>query len=140
MKKMFKKIAASILAVSTLATCAISLVSCGGNTFDDESFKIGATGPLTEEAASYGISVQNGAKLAIKHLNEKEGGVKFSFMMLDDKAGAEDASTNYDTLYDNGMQLSLGGVTSGAGEAFAKKANSDKLFCMSPSASADPHR
>ena len=137
MKKMFKKIAAVILSAAMLATCALSLTSCGG-LFEEESFKIGATGPLTEEAASYGISVQNGAKLAVKHLNEKEGGVKFSFAILDDKAGAEDASTNYDTLYDAGMQFSLGGVTSGAGEAFAKKANTDKIFCMTPSGSADP--
>jgi branched-chain amino acid transport system substrate-binding protein len=36
------------------------------------------------------------------------------------------------------MQMSLGGVTSGSGEAFATKANVDKIFCMTPSGSADP--
>ncbi len=137
MNKFFKKLVCGVAMIATTVACTLSLTSCGGGLFEKDTFKIGATGPLTGEAASYGISVQNGAKLAVKHLNEK-GGVKFSFAILDDKAGAEDAATNYDTLYDAGMQLSLGGVTSGSGEAFAKKANTDKIFCMTPSGSADP--
>jgi REP element-mobilizing transposase RayT len=103
--------------VAMLVPC---FASCGDK---NEAFKIGATGPLTGEAASYGISVQNGAALAVKHLNAKDGGLKFEFKILDDKAGAADATTNYATLADWGMQLSLGGVTSGAGEAFAKQAD-----------------
>ena len=134
MKKTFAKLIAVAMVLTLTVAC---LASCGSTLFEKESFKIGVSGPLTGEAASYGISVQNGAKLAVKHLNEK-GGVKFSFAILDDKASAEDAATNYDTLADAGMQFSLGGVTSGAGEAFAKKANSEGLFCMTPSGSADP--
>ncbi len=137
MKSTFKRILSAVVVLALLAASMLALASCGDKTFADGTIKIGATGPLTGDNASYGISVQNGAKLAIKHLNEKEG-IKFSFAILDDKAGAEDASTNYDTLYDAGMQISLGGVTSGSGEAFAKKANVDKVFCMTPSGSADP--
>lgn len=134
MKKTIAKILCLALAVFMLVPCFVSCNKDEGNT----AFKIGATGPLTGEAASYGISVQNGAKLAVKHLNEKENGLKFEFKILDDKAGAEDAATNYATLADWGMQFSLGGVTSGAGEAFAKQADIDSLFCMTPSGSADP--
>ena len=134
MKKTFLKVFCMLLCVAMLVPC---FASCGDDS-ENTSFKIGATGPLTGEAASYGISVQNGAALAVKHLNEKEGGLKFEFRILDDKAGAEDAATNYATLADWGMQLSLGGVTSGAGEAFAKQADIDSLFCMTPSGSADP--
>ena len=137
MKSMFKKIVSAVVVLALLATSMLSLASCGDKLFEDDTIKIGATGPLSGDAASYGISVQNGAKLAVKHLNEKDG-IKFSFAILDDKAGVEDASTNYDTLYDAGMQISLGGVTSGSGEAFAKKGNADKVFCMTPSGSADP--
>jgi branched-chain amino acid transport system substrate-binding protein len=64
--------------------------------------------------------------------------VQFSFIIKDDQCGAEEAGQNYDSLYDAGMQISLGGVTSGAGEAFATKANADGLFSMTPSGSADP--
>ena len=123
-----------LLCVAMLVPC---FASCGDET-KNTSFMIGATGPLTGGAASYGKSVQQGAKLAVKHLNAKEGGVKFTFEMLDDMAEAEPASSNYDSLMDKGMQFSLGGVTSGSGEAFAKKANAEKVFCMTPSGSADP--
>ena len=135
MKNVFKKVLTTAVAVATLATSVLGLASCGGT--DNTAFKIGASGPLTGDAASYGISVQNGAKLAVKHINAK-GGVQFAFDIKDDQADPEQASQNYDTLYDDGMQVSLGGVTSGAGEAFAKKANADHIFAMTPSGSADP--
>ena len=140
MKNVFKKIFAATVAVATMATAMVGLTSCGGNngpTAENTAFYIGATGPLTGEAASYGNSVKQGAALAVKHLNA-QGGVQFSFKILDDKAGAADATTNYGTLYDDGMQMSLGGVTSGAGEAFANLANADGVFAMTPSGSADP--
>ena len=123
----------------TPSACAFSMASCSKSKlgFKDDTIKIGATGPLTGDAASYGTSVMNGAMLAVKHLNEK-GGLQFSFDIKDDQAGSTAAATNYDTLYEDGMQVSLGGVTSGSGEAFATKANEDGLFAMSPSASADP--
>ena len=134
MKKVFKKVVATAMAATMMMTAAFSLASCGQKS---DAVKIGATGPLTGDAASYGISVKNGAELAVKHINEK-GGLQFAFDMKDDKGLPTDASTNYDVLADNGMQLSLGGVTSGAGEAFAKKANAEGIFCMTPSGSADP--
>ena len=138
MKNVFKKVVATVAAVSMLAVCAFSLASCNksGLGFKNGTIKIGATGPLTGDAASYGTSVMNGAMLAVKHLNEK-GGMEYSFDIKDDQAAAAPAATNYDTLYEDGMQVSLGGVTSGSGEAFATKANADKVFCMTPSGSAD---
>ena len=136
MNSVFKKIMAAVLVVAMLAASAVMLGSCGGDE-GAKAFVVGATGPLTGDAASYGISVQNGAKLAIKHINAK-GGIQFTLNMKDDQATADEAAANYDILYDAGMQVSLGGVTSGSGEAFAKKANVDKIFCMTPSGSADP--
>ncbi len=133
-----KKTFAKIIAIAMILTLAVAcFASCGGSKNDNTSFKIGATGPLTGGAASYGQSVQNGAKLAVKHLNAK-GGIQFEFKILDDEALAEPAVTNYATLADWGMQFSLGGVTSGSGEAFAKQADIDNVFCMTPSGSADP--
>lgn len=134
MKKMMKKIVTSAVAVAMLATSALGLVSCGGN--DKTAIMIGGSGPLTGDAASYGISVQQGAALAVKHLNEKDG-LKFTLEMKDDQCDPEEAKNNYMLLADAGMQVSLGGVTSGAGEAFAKAANADHIFCMTPSGSAD---
>lgn len=131
--KSFKKIICAVLAAGMLCT---GFAGCG-KTSGDKTYFIGATGPLTGSAMSYGVSVQNGASLAIKEINEAGGlnGVKFNFEMLDDKATAEDASTAYDQLFDKGMQISIGSVTSGSCEAFASKAAQDNLFFITPSAS-----
>ena len=102
--KMFKKLAAAGLATALIAAC---FTGCGKGDAEKAYF-IGATGPLTGSAMSYGMSVQNGAKLAVDEINAAGGlnGVKFKFEILDDKATPEDASVGYDQLYDKGMQVS----------------------------------
>ncbi|NLL62747.1 MAG: ABC transporter substrate-binding protein [Ruminococcaceae bacterium] len=131
-----KKILAIALALSML----ICFTACGSkNGADsDKTIFIGATGPLTGDASSYGISVKNGAQLAIDEINAAGGfnGIKLKFDMKDDKATAEDAATGYDALMDAGMQVSLGSVTSGSCQAFGTKAAADNLFFITPSASA----
>ncbi len=132
MKKTMKKILCAAVAVALMIP---ALASCGGKNKNKEFF-LGSTGPLSGDAASYGISVNNGALLAVEHINAK-GGLQFKFEMKDDKADPKEATANYALLADAGMQASLGGVTSGAGEAFAKLANAEGVFCMTPSGSAD---
>lgn len=133
MKKIAKFMSAALSAVLILSAMA----GCGGNGKKDV-FLIGCTGPLTGDASSYGISVKQGASLAVEEINANGGlnGVEFAFDMKDDKATAEDANTGYDALYDAGMKISLGGVTSGSCAAFAEKAAKDNIFVMTPSASA----
>ncbi len=124
---------------TTAADIAYDLTMEGDYTADNTEFVIGATGPLTGDAASYGISVQQGAQLAIDEINAAGGlnGISFKFDMKDDKATAADASTGYDALYEAGMQVSLGSVTSGSAESFATRADEDGVFALTPSASAD---
>jgi len=111
----------------------------GDYTADNTEYVIGATGPLTGDAASYGISVQQGAQLAVDEINAAGGlnGVNFKLDMKDDKSTAADASTGYDALYEAGMQASIGSVTSGSAESFATRADEDGVFSLTPSASAD---
>lgn len=113
-----------------------ALAGCGDN--GGNAYLIGCTGPLTGDNSSYGISVKQGAELAVEEINKNGGlnGVEFKFEMKDDKATAEDAGTGYDALYDAGMQISLGSVTSGSCAAFAEKAAKDNIFVITPSASA----
>ena len=107
--------------------------------YESGEFFIGATGPLTGPAASYGTSVMQGAKLAVDEINAAGGlnGITFWFEMKDDKALAEDAKRGYETLYEDGMQVSLGSVTSASAKSFAIRAAFDKVFSLTPSASAD---
>lgn len=111
----------------------------GDYTADNEKFVIGATGPLTGDTSSYGISVQNGAQLAVDEINANGGlnGIEFDFRMKDDKAAAADASTGFDALYEEGMQVSLCSVTSGAAESFATRCDEYGVFALTPSGSSD---
>lgn len=131
-----KKFVSLVAAVAVIAT---AFAGCGkGSEKDGKTYLIGSTGPLTGDASAYGESVKNGAQLAIDEINAAGGlnGVKFSFEMKDDKATAEDAATGYDALMDEGMQISIGSVTSGSCESFAAKSVEDNLFAITPSASA----
>lgn len=111
----------------------------GDYTANNDKFVIGATGPLTGDASSYGISVQSGAQLAIDEINANGGlnGIEFAFSMKDDKAAAADASTGFDALYEEGMQASLCSVTSGAAESFATRCDEYGVFALTPSGSSD---
>ena len=142
-----KKVLALVLVAVLCLGC---FAACGGNGGEEKpvagdnyaanntEYLIGCTGPLTGDAASYGISVQNGAQIAIEEINAAGGlnGVMFKFDMKDDKAGVPDAQTGYDALYEAGMQASIGSVTSGSAKAFGDKAAEDNVFFMTPSASA----
>ena len=139
-----KKLLALLMAAA-MVFCLAACQSAGntdtgstGYTANNTEYIIGATGPLTGDASSYGISVQEGASLAVEQINANGGlnGVNFKFDMKDDKAAAADAASGYDMLYESGMQISLGSVTSGSCASFATKALSDNLFFITPSASA----
>ena len=139
-----------LMALFMAAAMTVSLAACGdktesgkGNsgetyTANNTEFVIGGTGPLTGDASSYGVSVQEGATIAIEEINANGGlnGVNFKLDMKDDKAAAADAATGYDMLYEAGMNISIGSVTSASCASFAAKAAQDNVFFITPSASA----
>lgn len=152
MKKILKK----VVSLGLLGTLTVaSLAGCGtknngstgsegstGNTSGTDTFLIGGLGPLTGGAASYGISVKQGADVAIKEINEA-GGVKVGDKTLnlelqfeDDEADGETAMAAYNTLMDKKIQALLGTVTSGAGLAIADQTNEDGILQITPSGSA----
>lgn len=99
------------------------------------AFKIGAIGPLTGAAASYGNSVCNGVELACKDFSTDE--FPLTSKAEDDVADGEKAVNAFNSLADWGMQALVGPTTTGASIAVAEVANSDpKVFMMTPSASS----
>ena len=146
MKKM-----TSVLSMALAAMMVIgSLTACGGGddkaattTKDGEAvFTIGGMGPLTGDAASYGVSVKQGGEVAIKEINEA-GGVKvgdttykLALVFEDDEATEDKAIQAYNAVMDQGAQAIMGAVTSGACIAITDLTLEDGILQITPSGSA----
>ncbi len=128
--------------VMVLAMIVSLFAGCGGGknyTANNTEFVIGLSGPLTGGAAIYGTAVANAAQLAVDEINEAGGlnGVKFKLIATDDMHDATKVSTNYSSMYESGMQVSLGCVTTTPCLEFKNLSKEDNLFFITPSASAD---
>ena len=142
MKKMFALLMAVMMAVTMFAACAPSDGGSAGNSGDttgNTEFVIGFSGPLTGGAAVYGLAVQNSAQMAVDEINEAGGlnGYKFKLIATDDQHDATKVATNYANLMNQGMQVSLGTVTTAPGLEFKTLAKEDNVFFLTPSASGD---
>ena len=106
---------------------------------NNTEFVIGLTGPLTGGVAIYGTAVANSAQMAVDEINAAGGlnGVKFKLVVLDDKHDASIIATNFATLLEGGMQVSLGAVTSAPCNEFKTYAKDENVFFLTPSASND---
>lgn len=137
MKSIFKRAFAVLMAAAML----FSLSACGGANYtaDNTEYVIGLSGPLTGDAAVYGVAVQNSAQLAVDEINEAGGlnGVKFKLLATDDTNDATKVAANYANMFENGMQVSLGTVTTAPGLEFKKLSQEDNVFFLTPSSSGD---
>ena len=140
MKKVIALLMAALLAVAMFAACSPAE---GGNNSSGNAggteIVIGVSGPLTGGAAVYGLAVQNAAQMAVDEINEAGGmnGYKLKFIATDDQHDATKVATNYANLMNQGMQLSLGTVTTAPGLEFKTLAKEDNVFFLTPSASGD---
>ena len=138
-KKFMALSLAAVMAGSCLTACGDSSKSDGGSKGDENTIVIGGSGPLTGDAAQYGVAVKNAAQLAVDEINEAGGvnGVKFKLVFEDDEADPGDKAVNaYNALKDKGMQIMLGTVTTGSCLAVIDKTKQDNIFQITPSASA----
>lgn len=123
--------------------CMGLLSGCGGTGGDyaanNTEYVLGVSGPLTGGAAMYGMAVANAAKLAVDEINAAGGlnGVNFKLVALDDVNDATKVSTNYSSMLEGGMQVSLGTVTTQPGLEFSNLSADDNVFFLTPSASGD---
>ncbi len=133
-----------VLKGGMVVAMAMSMVACSSSSTagstaagssTDGAFKLGGSGPITGDAAVYGLAVQHGAEIAVEEINE-EGKVKLDFKFEDDEADGEKATTAYNTLADWGMQVSLATTTSGAGQAVSPLYQQDNIFAITPSGSS----
>ena len=144
MKNMFKKVMSFTLAATMAVGSMLSLASCGEKknnnyTKDNETIKIGVSGPLTGGAAKYGVAVKNSAQMAVDEINAAGGldGMMFELLALDDEHKKENVTTTYSAMYEAGMQISLGTVTTAPGLEFKELSKEDNVFALTPSATGD---
>ena len=122
--------------------CLGALTGCGSKVNyakDNTEFVIGVSGPLTGGAAMYGTAVKNSAQMAVDEINAAGGfnGIMFKFVATDDMNDPAKLSTNYSSMYEGGMQISLGTVTTQPGLEFKNLSKDDNVFFLTPSASGD---
>ena len=127
MKKTF---VAMLLAV----VMALTMVS-GALAEETAAIKVGLIGPMTGDAASYGVSVAQGAELAVGEVNAL-GGVQLELNVQDDEHDPEMSVNAYNTLWDWGAQMIIGTVTTSPCIAVAAEAYNDRMFMLTPSASS----
>jgi branched-chain amino acid transport system substrate-binding protein len=135
-----KKIISLVLCLVMLAGVSVfCFTSCNGE--DGGTIKIGFSGPLSGGAAMYGIAVKNSAQMAVDEINAMDdnglNGIKFELIFRDDVHDATKIETNFTQLLADGMQISLGTVTTKPGLAFKTLAKDQNLFYLTPSASGD---
>ncbi len=134
------------------AAMTLSMAACGSQSSDDNSntdastdstdsaevqtFKLGSSGPLTGDAAIYGMAVVQGAELAVNEINASDSKIKFEFQKQDDEADGEKSVNAYNTMMDWGMQVLVGPTTTGASIAVADACYNDRTFMLTPSASS----
>ena len=138
MKKVMRILCLALAVVMALGC----LTSCGGAkgyTAENTEYVIGVSGPLTGAAAVYGVAVQNSAQMAVDEINAAGGlnGVNFKLIATDDTHDATKVATNYSSMLEQGMQVSLGTVTTAPGLEWANLSVEDNVFFLTPSASGD---
>ncbi|MBR6573995.1 MAG: ABC transporter substrate-binding protein [Clostridia bacterium] len=130
---MYKKIFAIMMAAAMMLTC---LAGCGNDKpASSATIKIGGIGPLTGDAATYGIATKQGAEIAVAEINAK-GGIQFELNFQDDEADGEKGVNAYNALKDWDMQILYGCTTTGSCVAVAGETYADRYFQLTPSASS----
>lgn len=122
-----KKLIVAALCLAMIAMAALASA---------DAIKIGGSGPLTGPAADYGISVKNGAEIAVAEINAAAGQTVLELNFQDDEHDPEKAINAYNDVLDWGAQMIAGTVTTSPCIAVGAQAFEDRVFMLTPSASS----
>lgn len=134
MKKAIKKTLVASLAIAMIATL---FTGCNGGGNSAKVLRIGGMGPLTGENASYGISVRNGAQVAVDEINAAGGvnGMTLELAFEDDEASPEKAKNAFSALMDKEIHVMLGATTTDATIALGELTQKENMLQITPSGS-----
>ena len=100
------------------------------------TLKIAHIGPTTGAAALYGLATLHGAEVAVEEVNAKGGKYRVELINEDDEHNVEKVINAYNAALDAGAQMILGTTTSKPCEAAAALGYEERVFFLTPSASA----
>lgn len=130
-----KKLAGICAAVMMLAGV---MAGCGGGQQSGELIKIGANLEMTGNNATFGKSASNGAKLAIKQINDNGGvlGKKLTLVVADNKSEAAEAANSMQKLITQDKVVAvIAPIASSSVIAGAQVNQDNKVLAISPTAS-----
>jgi branched-chain amino acid transport system substrate-binding protein len=118
---------------------AAFLAACGGGADEPKEIVVGEYGSLTGTSATFGISTDNGIKLATEEQNAKGGigGVPIRIVVEDDQSKAEEAATAVNKILSRDRPVALlGEVSSSRSLAAAPLAQAAGVPMISPSSTS----
>lgn len=130
-----KKRTLALLLVAALAVAMLAGCAGGKEGSSSGAVKIGGIGPLTGDAAIYGLATQRGAQIAVDEINAK-GGIQLELNFQDDTGVAETAVSAYSNLRDWGADVIYGCTTTTPCVTVASETFADRYFQLTPSASS----
>lgn len=135
--KLRKKFAVGMLLAGLVFTgCSNSNEEAGSaeKTEMGDTITLGNSAPLTGPVSIYGITTNNGIKLALDEINEAGGilGKKVEWKEYDDKGEITDAVTNYNKLMEDEVSAIFGGVPSKPSLAIAEASVNDGIVYITP--------
>lgn len=135
-----KRKVGKVLLVGVLMASVLGFVGCSPSSGGDpDAIKLGLIGPLSGDAAIYGTSANDGAKLAVKEINAAGGidGKNIELISYDSKADQTEALNAYNRLRDqDGVVGIIGGVLSGESIAMHDTMVLDGMPVLAPTATA----
>ncbi|SHJ59702.1 ABC transporter substrate-binding protein [Propionispora hippei] len=126
-----------VKALFGLAMSAVLLAGCGGQQSADV-IKLGANLEMTGGNATFGGSASNGAKLAIKQVNEKGGvlGKKLDLVVADNKSEAAEAANAMQKLITQDKVVAVIAPIASSSVIAGAQVNADnQVLAISPTAS-----
>lgn len=132
MKRKFSLVLVALILL--LTSCNGAGNSTGVQDLERETVKLGASIPQTGPVSIYGITAENGVKLAIDEINAAGGinGKQVEWVSYDDKGEITDAVTNYNKLMQDGVDAVFGGITSKPTLAMAESSVKDGVVFITP--------
>ncbi len=138
-----KRILAALMALAMLgAFSGCSNTGDGGSASggsDSDTIRIGGLAPLTGDAASYGVAVNNAIQMAVEDINANGGidGKQIEYIYYDEKGDTTEATNAYNKLVqDDKVVAIIGDVTTKPTLAVAQTSQQDNIPIITATATA----